>query len=90
MKNSCNPRDGHDPSAEKEEFHKVQMEQFAIQAEEKMVKRRNLYIQEAGEELRRREDSHFAVPFPRGLRLFLHVVRFGVRRFEQSVPHRRG
>ena len=38
--------------AEKDEFQKVQIEQLAKPAEEMMEFKRNLYIQEAGEELR--------------------------------------
>ena len=53
----------YDASAEKDEFHKVQMEQFAFQVEEKMEYKRSLY----GKELRRREDSHIRlVIFSRG------------------------
>ena len=40
----------YDASAEKDEFHKVLMEQFAFQAEEKMEYERSLYFQEADEE----------------------------------------
>ena len=42
----------YDASAERDELHKVQIEQLAKQAEEMMEFKRNLYIQEAGEELR--------------------------------------
>ena len=48
----------YDASAEKDEFHKIQMEQFTVQAEETIEAQRNLYLQEAGEEVRRREESH--------------------------------
>ena len=44
-------RKEYDASAEKDEFHKVRVE-------EKMEYKRRLYIQEAGEELRGREDAH--------------------------------
>ena len=47
-----------DTSAEKDVFHKNQMETFAIQAEQTIEAQRHLYIQEAGEELRRKEDAH--------------------------------
>ena len=42
----------------KNEFHNIQMEKFAIQAYDTTENKRNLQIQEAGEELRRKEDSH--------------------------------
>ena len=48
----------HDTSAEEDEFHIIQMEKFAIQAEETLEAQRNLDIREAGEELRRKEDAH--------------------------------
>ena len=48
----------YDASAEKDEFYKIQMEQFTVQAEETIEAQRNLYLQEAGEEVRRREESH--------------------------------
>ena len=37
---------------------KIQIENFAIRAEETIEAQRNLYIQEAGEEIRRKEDAH--------------------------------
>ena len=46
-----------DTSAEKDEFDRIQVENFAEQAEESIVALRNLYIEEAGEELRRNEDA---------------------------------
>ena len=44
----------HDTSAEKHEFRKIQMEKFAIQAVETIEYEIHLYIQEAGEEHRRK------------------------------------
>ena len=46
-----------DTFAEKDEFKSIQMEKFAFQAEETIEAQRNLYNQEAGEELRRNEDA---------------------------------
>ena len=39
----------HDTSAEKDEFYRIQMEKFAIQAQETIEDQRNLKIQEVGE-----------------------------------------
>ena len=50
-------RTEYDASAEKDEFHEIQLEQLGFQAEEKMEHKRSLNTQEAGEELRRREAS---------------------------------
>ena len=47
----------YDISAVNDEFHRLQMEKFAIQAEETIEAQRNLCIQQAEEELRRKEDA---------------------------------
>ena len=47
----------YDASAVKDEFHKIKMEKFSSQAEA-VEDQRNLYLREAGEELRRKEDAH--------------------------------
>ena len=47
----------HDTSAEKDEFYRIQMEKFAIQAKEAIEAQRNLFFREAGQDLRRNEDA---------------------------------
>ena len=44
----------YDTSAEKDEFNRIQMQEFAIQAEEAFDAQRQIFAQEAGEEVRRR------------------------------------
>ena len=44
----------YDTSAEKDEFNGIQMQEFAIQAEEAFDAQRQIFAQEAGEEVRRR------------------------------------
>ena len=46
-----------DTSAEKDEFYRIQMEKFAIQAEETIEAQRNFNIREVGEETCRHEDA---------------------------------
>ena len=48
----------HNTYPEKGEFHKIQMEKFAIQDEETIDAQRQLFVQEADEKLSRKEDSH--------------------------------
>ena len=61
----------YDTSAEKDEFHKIQMEKFTVQAKETIEAQRHLYLQKAGKELRRKDDAHGKTgqtgQFPRGL-----------------------
>ena len=45
-------------AAEKDEFKRIQMEKFAFQAEETIDAQQNLFIQEAGAEVPRKEDAH--------------------------------
>ena len=47
----------HHTSTEQDEFYRNQMQEFAIQAEETIDAQRQLYFQEAGEELPRNEDG---------------------------------
>ena len=50
-----------DTSAEKGAFHRIQMAKFAIEAEATMEAERNLKIQDAGEELRRKGHAQGAL-----------------------------
>ena len=47
----------YDTSADKDELHRIQMQEFAVEAEETIDAQGHLYIQEAGEEIRRHEDA---------------------------------
>ena len=47
----------YETSAEKDELNRIQMQEFAIQAEEALDAQRQLYIQDAGEEIRRPENA---------------------------------
>ena len=47
----------YDTSAEKDEFNRIQMQEFAIQAEEALDAPKHIYAQEAGEEVRRRKNA---------------------------------
>ena len=47
----------YDTSAEKDELNWIHMQEFAIQAEETVDAQRQLYIQEAGEEISTNEDA---------------------------------
>ena len=48
---------GHETSPEKDEPNRIQMQEFAIQAVETIDAQRQLYIQEAGEEIRTHEGA---------------------------------
>ena len=48
----------YDTSAEKDEFHRIRMQMFAIQSEETIEAQRHLYIQEGGEEKSEEMKTH--------------------------------
>ena len=66
----------YDASAEKDEFHKVPMEQVAFQAEEKMEYQRSLYFQEAGEEKNHTTDRLISSRANRGINNWSMHLKF--------------
>ena len=78
----------HITSAEKDEFHRNQMQEFAIQAEETIDAQRQLYFQEAGQNSEEMKTRQYLGQLPRAVfRIRVWSLRLAIESERHRLPN---